>query len=59
MSTLTHNLPATSTRVEESTPDEINRQIEQTTEENVARLAALGSQAIANRLRGTRSRVGH
>ena len=50
MSTLTHNLPATFTRVEESTPDEINRQIEQTTEENVVRLAALGSEAIANRL---------
>ena len=50
MSTLTHNLPATFTRVEESTPDEVNRQIEQTTEENVVRLAALGSEAIANRL---------
>ncbi len=50
MNALTHNLPATMTRVEESTPDEVNRQIEQMTEENVARVAALGSGAIANRL---------
>lgn len=51
MSTLVHNLPATFTRVEENTPDAVNRQIEQTTEENVVRLAALGPEAIASRLR--------
>ena len=51
MRTIAQTLPATYTRVEESTPEEVNRQIAQETEENLVRLAALGPEAIATRLR--------
>ena len=51
MSALARFFPATFTRVEESTGDEINRKVERETEENVVRLATAGPEAIGSRLR--------
>jgi hypothetical protein len=50
MTTTSHSLPSTQTRVEHNTADEANARIERETSENVARVAAGGPHAIARRL---------
>ena len=51
MNALARVFPATFTRVEESTPEEINQKVERETQESVIRLSAAGPEAIATRLR--------
>jgi hypothetical protein len=51
MSTQSRIFPPTATRVEENTAREITLRIERETEENVARTAAAGSNAITRRLK--------
>lgn len=50
MNSIEKIFPPTTTRVENSTSDEVNRRIERDTAENVARVAAAGPKAIVRRL---------